>query len=97
MGLDLRTPNERQIAIDFTGPKLASLPDGVVPDVEASCGANASIIETQAFQLPTNGQWRVMMKMQPKAGNQDPVDLRCVLKRGEEVLTETWTYLWSPP
>ena len=97
MGLDLRAQDERQIAIDFAGPKLASLPDGVVPDVVASCGTNASIIETQAFQLPTNGLWRAMIKMQPKAGNQEPVDLRCVLKRGQEVLTETWTYLWSPP
>ena len=47
--------------------------------------------------LPTNGVWRALLKMEPKEGNKDPVDIRCALKRGEEILSETWTYHWSPP
>jgi len=35
--------------------------------------------------------------LEPKPGNNDPVDIRCTLQKGNEVLTETWTYLWSPP
>ena len=41
--------------------------------------------------------WRVVLKLEPKADNKDPVDIRCTLQKGEEVLTETWTYHWSPP
>jgi glucan biosynthesis protein len=35
--------------------------------------------------------------MAPNAGNTEPIDLTCTLKKGEEELAETWTYLWSPP
>ena len=97
VGADPRNPGQRQIAIDFTGPKLASLPEGVAPEVVASCSANGSITDAQAFPMPANGVWRAIIKMQPKPGNQEPVDIRCTLKRGDELLTETWTYLWSPP
>jgi glucans biosynthesis protein len=41
--------------------------------------------------------WRVILKIQPKAGNTDPVDLRCTLQQGTNILSETWTYQWSPP
>ncbi len=95
-GEDPRVKGQRQFAIDFTGPKLASLPDGFTPEIDVSCTTNGAITDAQAFQLPTNGVWRAMIKMQPKPGNQEPVNLRCALKRGDEVLTETWTYLWSP-
>ena len=97
IGADSRNPAWRQIAIDFTGPKLASLPEGVEPEAVASCSTDGAIVESQVFPLPTNGVWRAILKLEPKPGNREPVDLRCTLKRGEEVLTETWTYLWSPP
>jgi periplasmic glucans biosynthesis protein len=25
-----------------------------------------------------------------------PVELRCFLKLGKDILTETWSYLWDP-
>jgi len=37
-----------------------------------------------------------MLKMEPKTGNKDLVDLRCTLMLRDEVISETWTYLWSP-
>jgi glucans biosynthesis protein len=37
-----------------------------------------------------------VLKLEPMADNKDPVDIRCTLQKGEEVLTETWTYHWSP-
>jgi glucans biosynthesis protein len=98
IGADQRNPGRRQIAIDFTGPSLASLPEGVIPEAVPWCSTNGAITEPpQVFQLPSNGVWRAIIMMEPKPGNREPVDLRCTLKRGEEVLTETWTYLWSPP
>jgi glucans biosynthesis protein len=98
IGADDRYPGRREIAVDFTGPKFASLPEGVVPDAIVSCSANGTITEPpQVFQLPSNGVWRAIIIMEPKPGNHDPVDLRCTMQRGQEVLSETWTYLWSPP
>jgi glucans biosynthesis protein len=96
VGADLRHPNWRQIVIDFSGPKLAALPEGTTPLAVASCSANGTITEDQVFRLP-DGTWRAILKLEPKPGNVDPVDLRCTLKNGDDALTETWTYLWSPP
>jgi glucans biosynthesis protein len=40
--------------------------------------------------------WRVFLKFEPAPGFKEPVPLRCTLKKGETVLTETWDYLWNP-
>ncbi|HEU5126056.1 MAG TPA: glucan biosynthesis protein G [Verrucomicrobiae bacterium] len=96
IGADPQDPQRRQFAIDFAGPKLNALSDNTPPQAIASCGTNAVIVENQVFRNPFRSSWRVMLKIEPKPGNKDSVDLRCTLKKGEEVLTETWTYLWSP-
>ncbi|HWI57784.1 MAG TPA: glucan biosynthesis protein G [Bacillota bacterium] len=96
VGADPRDPNSVQFVLDFAGPKLIQIPDNAQPQAIASCSDNAVIAESQVFRNTFNGTWRVMLKLSPKASNKDPVDLRCTLKKGEEVLTETWTYLWSP-
>jgi len=96
MGADPRDPQRRQFAIDFAGPKLNTLSESTPPEAVSSCSTNAVIVESQVFRNPFKSSWRVMLKMEPKPGNKDPVDLRCTLKKGEEVLSETWTYLWSP-
>jgi len=97
IGADPRDARRRQFAIDFGGPKLAALPENATLQAIASCSPNGALIENQVFRNPFNGTWRVMLKLDPKPDNHDPIDLRCTLKNGDETLTETWTYLWSPP
>ena len=96
IGADPRDPQRRQFVLDFTGPKLDIRPDAPTPQAIASCSTNAAIV-SQVFRNPFCNSWRVVLKMEPKPGNKDPVDIRCTLQNGEEVLSETWTYLWSPP
>jgi len=95
IGVDARDPKVRQFAIDFAGPKLKPYTAENPPQAITSCSANAGISDSQVFPNPYNGGWRVVIKLEPH--NQDPVDLRCTLQKGEEVLTETWTYHWSLP
>ena len=97
IGLDPRTEKRRQIVIDFTGPRLAGFTENNPPQAIASCSDNATLTENQIFHVPELGVWRVILKMENQAGNKNPVDIRCTLKQGEEVLTETWAYHWSPP
>jgi glucans biosynthesis protein len=40
------------------------------------------------------GEWRASFRVQ--FAGKSPVDLRCFLKRGSDVLTETWSYLAQP-
>jgi glucans biosynthesis protein len=96
IGMDPRNPKRRQIVIDFTGPHLAALTDANPPTAIASCSDNAVITESQVFHVPDTGIWRAILKMEPKPENKNPVDIRCTLQKGEEVLSETWTYHWSP-
>jgi glucans biosynthesis protein len=97
VGLDLSCQNCRQFIIDFAGPKLDGLTDSDRPASIANCSPNAAIIDNQVVHCVELGTWRVVLKMQPKAGNVDPVDLRCTLQTGTNILSETWTYEWSPP
>jgi glucans biosynthesis protein len=76
---------------------LKAIPETAPPQAIASCSTNAAIVDNQVFFNLFNDSWRVMLKMEPKPGNNDPVDIRCTLNKGEEVLSETWTYHWSPP
>jgi len=87
----------RQFMIDFNGPKLDVLPDSNPPKSIVNCSPNAVIMDNQVIHCTDLGTWRVILKMQPKPGNKDPVDLRCTLQSGTNVLSETWTYEWSPP
>jgi glucans biosynthesis protein len=97
IGADGRNRAWREICIDFKGPKLDSFTEADPPKAIASCSPNAVIHETLLFRNPFDASWRVVLKMQPREGNTEPVDLRCTLQKGDEVVSETWTYLWSPP
>src|SRR6202142_2836996 len=97
LGLVPGEANTRLIAIDFKGPKLDALPTGNPPLAIASCSTNAAIVENQVLRNTFLNTWRVILKMQPKPGNLDPVDIRCTMQMGTNILSETWTYQWSPP
>lgn len=95
VGQDPRDAKVRMFAVDFAGPKLRPFTVTNRPQAITSCSENAHISFSEVDQLPFPDSWRVMIKMEPQ--NKDPVDLRCTLQKGEDVLTETWTYHWSPP
>ena len=97
VGLDSHFANARQFVIDFIGPKLAAVPESSPPVAVANCSDNAAIVDNLVVPNPLINGWRLILKMQPKPGNTDPVDLRCTLQSGTNVLSETWTYQWSPP
>jgi glucans biosynthesis protein len=97
VGADGRDRSKREICIDFKGPKLDSFTESDPPQSIASCSPNGVIYENLVFRNPFDGSWRVVLKMRPNEGNTDPIDLRCTLKKGDDVVSETWTYLWSPP
>ena len=97
IGAESRDKNRREICIDFKGPKLDTFTEADPPQAIASCSENGSIGETLVFRNQFDGSWRVILKLQPTPGNADPIDVRCTLKKGAETVSETWTYLWSPP
>jgi glucans biosynthesis protein len=97
VGLDADGSNNRQFVIDFDGPAFDAIPENDPPQSIVNCSWNANIYFNQVLRNPFLGTWRVVIKMQPKPGNTDPVDLRCTLQKGTNAIGETWTYQWSPP
>lgn len=85
-----------QFVIDFAGPLFDAIPESRPPTAIASCSPNADIVDRLVFRNTFMNTWRVIVKMKPKPGNVDPVDLRCTLQDGTNAVGETWVYQWSP-
>ncbi len=95
IGLNPRAQDQRQFMIDFNVPKYTS--EDAPPKAVCSCSTNGTIVESQVFRNGPEKTWRVFLNMQPKPGPHEVVDLKCALKEGNETVSETWAYRWSPP
>jgi glucans biosynthesis protein len=75
--------------VDFDGPALKDreLP---VADVRANSGTVANVV---AHRHPEIGGMRCSFELQ--TGPADLIELRLVLKSGEQVVSETWLYRWT--
>ncbi|MDS4021633.1 MAG: glucan biosynthesis protein G [Candidatus Competibacter sp.] len=82
----------RRFVIDFGGESLAKLAEDapVVAVISSSSGQIENVVTHRNAQ--TNG-WRVSFELLPQGDT--PADLRCFLKLGNDVLTETWSYQWT--
>ena len=97
LGADPGNPKVRDIVIDFAGDFVGQIRRG------RTSGRGALLSRGHGpFQQGGRAQkrlekaWRVFLKFEPAPDLKDPVPLRCTLKQGDTVLTETWDYLWNP-
>jgi glucans biosynthesis protein len=97
IGPDAQFAGARQFVIDFDGPQLDAIPEDKPPAAISNCSAGATIVDSFVTRNTFLGTWRVILKMLPKAGSHEAIDLRCSLQQGTNVVGETWTYQWSPP
>jgi glucans biosynthesis protein len=85
----------RKFMVEFAGPPLATLPSGVRPEVVlwASRG-DFSYVRTEAVPNDVPGHWRAQFDL--AVSGSEPVEMRCYLRNGAEVLSETWLYQYHP-
>ncbi|HET7535279.1 MAG TPA: glucan biosynthesis protein G [Candidatus Didemnitutus sp.] len=86
----------KRFVIEFDGRYLNGEPAD--PDIEAVVSVGASGAQSGKALVEKNnftGAWRVVFEVKPD-GSGHPVELRCFLRKGSHVLTETWSYLWNP-
>lgn len=92
-----RPKGVRKFMVEFLGGPLVSVPFGVkpVPDLWASRGTftNYQLVEAVSDGVP--GHWRVQFDLAEVEGT-DPVEMRCVLKIGDDIVTETWMFQYHP-
>jgi glucans biosynthesis protein len=89
-------PELRRFVVEFAGRYLNAQPDDPEIDAVVSLGEGAKqegavVVQKNRF----TGAWRVVFEIKPDASGR-PVELRCFLRKGQHVLTETWSYLWNP-
>lgn len=84
-----------RFAVDFAGGPLPLLADDA--EVEPVITASRGQIEiTSARPLDSINGYRAMFDLVPD-DSLEPIDLRLQLKLGDQVLTETWLYQYTPP
>jgi glucans biosynthesis protein len=94
-----RYPDARLFVVDFAGGRLDDLhPEKPVEGV-VSVGRGAKVVEQQVLRNHFTGGWRLAIHVlldEKAAKRMDPVELRAFLRLGEDVLTETWSYVYEP-
>ncbi|MBL9215851.1 MAG: glucan biosynthesis protein [Opitutaceae bacterium] len=89
-------PGLRRFVLEFGGAYLDVQPND--PEIEAvvTVGPGARQAGPAVVQKnPFSGAWRVVFELAAGA-DPAPVELRCFLRKGPHVLTETWSLLWTP-
>ena len=86
----------RKFVVEFLGGPLAALPFGVKPEmvVSASRGSLDGYRLIEAVPDGVSGHWRAQFDL--KVDGPDPVEMRCFLKAGDQVATETWLFQYHP-
>lgn len=90
-----RPKGVRKFMVEFLGGPLAGLPHGKLPEpVLSASRGQFSYVLTEAVPDDVPGHWRVQFDL--TADGNDPVEMRCYLRSGETVLSETWLYQYRP-
>lgn len=85
----------RKFMVEFLGGPLVDVAYGqsVEPVLTASRGT-FSYIMTEAVPSDVRGHWRAQFDL--TAQGPEPIDMRCYLKVGDKVASETWLYQYHP-
>lgn len=79
----------RLFVIDFD-----HMADAAPAAIDAAISTSAGqIVEPRTRRNPETGRWRTSFELAPEGDK--PIELRCYLKSGDDILTETWSYQWS--
>jgi glucans biosynthesis protein len=90
-----RPKGVRKFMLEFLGGPLKGLPFGVIPEAVLSTSRGEfSYVFTEAVPNGVAGHWRAQFDL--TVAGADPVEMRCYLKRADQVLTETWLYQYHP-
>jgi glucans biosynthesis protein len=83
-----------KFTVDFDGPLLRKLPPEtpVVADLTVGGGQRVALI---VHKNEATGGWRMVVQVR-RTDKEKPIEIRAFLKRGDEVLSETWSYIVPP-
>ena len=81
--------------IDFDGPALRKLPPDAKVEGIVSADTNGEVRELVVHRNDVTGGWRLALRFRRQDENK-PVELRAYLRGGNNILSETWSYILPP-
>ncbi len=87
-----KKPENLLFVIDLTGPAVKDAKDLPVADVTASAGQISNVAVQRNLEI---SGVRVTFELTP--GDAELAELRCILKAGDQAVSETWLYRWTKP
>jgi glucans biosynthesis protein len=88
-------PELRRFVVDFDGMYLRNHKADPAMELVVTGSGGGTVLHPTLLKNDFNGTWRAAFAVKPD-GSGRPVELRCFLRKSPHVLTETWSYLWSP-
>ena len=76
----------------MTGPSVKDAKDLPVVEVSGSAGQISNVVVQRNNEI---SGVRVTFELTP--GDAELVELRCIMKAGEQTASETWLYRWTKP
>jgi glucans biosynthesis protein len=87
--------NTIRMMVDFEGPALK----GLAKDAKIFPGLwlsdNGELLERQVFPNEVTGGWRLSFRFR-RLDAEKPVEMRAFLRRDQEAISETWSYILPP-
>ncbi len=87
--------NSLGFVIDFNGPALKKLSRDTILDGSIWVDSNGEILEHRTLPNDVTGGWRLMLRLRLR-DDAKPVELRASLRKGNETVSETWSYILPP-
>jgi periplasmic glucans biosynthesis protein len=92
----MRNPDASiSFVVDFAGPALEKLPADAKLEAQISADSNAQILERNAYRNEVTGGWRMTLRLR-RLDEAKPVEVRGVLRDGDQPISETWSYILPP-
>jgi glucans biosynthesis protein len=86
---------DTRFVIDFGGGELAKLAPGAEVTANVSAGPPGVVSDVVTHYNEYTRGWRVAFRLAAEDAD-EPIELRCFLATKGRVLTETWSYRWTP-
>lgn len=89
-------PGSRFVKVDFVGDNLINLPlDAQLTPVVTVSDPRVEVMDAIVQKNHFDNSWRVNFRLKSNAKDPVSVEVRCFIRRGDDVLTETWSSLIS--
>jgi glucans biosynthesis protein len=92
----VKTPDASvELHVDFEGPVLRRMPATATVDFALWVDPNGEVLERYTTRNEVTGGWRLVVRFR-RIDTGKPVELRAHLQSGNEILSETWSYILPP-